>query len=42
MGDVPAGLQKYSHLWKAPMPDYTINHRDKSIVEVGDIILYQA
>ncbi|MGA1977473.1 MAG: PDGLE domain-containing protein [Bacteroidales bacterium] len=33
IGYVPAGLQKYSHLWKAPMPDYTINHRDKSIVQ---------
>jgi cobalt/nickel transport protein len=31
-GYVPKGLAKYSDVWKAPVPDYTINGADKSIV----------
>ena len=32
VGYVPKGLAKYSDVWKAPLPDYTINSEDKSIV----------
>ena len=32
IGYVPGGLEKYSDLWKAPLPDYTLNGSDKSIV----------
>jgi cobalt/nickel transport protein len=31
IGYVPKGLEKYSELWKAPLTDYTINSKDKSI-----------
>jgi len=30
-GYVPKGLAKYSDVWKAPLTDYTINSKDKSI-----------
>lgn len=32
VGYVPRGLAKYSDVWKAPLPDYTINSGDKSVV----------
>jgi cobalt/nickel transport protein len=32
IGYVPKGLEKYSEVWKAPLTDYTINSKDKSIV----------
>lgn len=32
IGYVPKGLAKYSDVWKAPLPDYTINSEDTSIV----------
>ncbi len=32
VGYVPQGLAKYSDVWKAPLPDYTINGGDASIV----------
>ena len=32
VGYVPRGLAKYSDIWKAPMPDYTINGEDTSVV----------
>jgi predicted PurR-regulated permease PerM len=31
-GYVPKGLAKYTDAWKAPLTDYTINCRDRSIV----------
>jgi cobalt/nickel transport protein len=32
VGYVPKGLEKYSDVWKAPIPDYSINGADKSVV----------
>jgi cobalt/nickel transport protein len=32
IGYVPEGLAKYSDVWKAPIPDYTVNSADPSIV----------
>jgi cobalt/nickel transport protein len=32
VGYVPAGLEKYSDIWKAPVADYTISKEDKSVV----------
>lgn len=32
IGYVPKGLAKYSDVWKAPLPDYTINEKDISVV----------
>lgn len=32
VGYVPRGLAKYSDVWKAPLPDYTIDSKDKSMV----------
>jgi hypothetical protein len=32
LGYVPKGLAKYSEAWKAPLPDYSINSRDTSVV----------
>ena len=32
VGYVPKDWQKYSDIWKAPLPDYTVNSEDKSIV----------
>ena len=32
VGYVPKGLAKYSDLWKAPLPDYSVNREDSSIV----------
>jgi predicted PurR-regulated permease PerM len=31
-GYIPQGLAKYSDTWKAPLPDYTLNAGDKSVV----------
>lgn len=31
VGYVPEGLQKYSDVYKAPIPDYTLNETDTSI-----------
>jgi len=31
-GYVPQGLAKYSDIWQAPLPDYSINGDDTSIV----------
>jgi cobalt/nickel transport protein len=32
IGYVPQGLAKYSNVWEAPLPDYTINSKDASVV----------
>ena len=32
VGYVPKGLEKYSGAWNAPLPDYTVNSEDTSIV----------
>lgn len=32
IGYVPEGLAKYSDIWKAPLPDYTVNSEDASVV----------
>jgi cobalt/nickel transport protein len=32
IGYVPQGLAKYTDVWKAPLPDYTINSGDTSVV----------
>ena len=32
IGYVPRGLAKYTDVWKAPVPDYTINGKDVSMV----------
>jgi cobalt/nickel transport protein len=32
VGYVPEGLAKYSDVWKAPLPDYTADSKDTSIV----------
>lgn len=32
VGFVPEGLAKYSDTWKAPIPDYTVDSRDTSVV----------
>jgi cobalt/nickel transport protein len=32
IGYVPEGLAKYTDIWEAPLPDYTINSVDTSIV----------
>lgn len=32
VGYVPKGLVKYSDVWKAPLPDYTLSSKDISIV----------
>ena len=32
IGYVPAGLVKYTDIWKAPLKDYTINGHDSSMI----------
>lgn len=32
IGYVPKGLAKYQEVWKAPLPDYTVNMDDTSVV----------
>lgn len=32
IGYVPEGLAKYSDIWNAPLPDYTVNSEDASVV----------
>jgi cobalt/nickel transport protein len=32
VGYVPQGLAKYSDVWKAPLPDYSINSKDKAVI----------
>jgi len=32
IGYIPQGLAKYSDAWTAPLPDYTINAGDRSVV----------
>lgn len=32
IGYVPHGLAKYTKMWKAPLPDYTVNSKDVSVV----------
>jgi cobalt/nickel transport protein len=32
VGYVPEGLAKYSDVWKAPLPDYTVDSENTSIV----------
>jgi hypothetical protein len=32
VGYVPKGLAKYSEVWHAPIPDYTVNKKDLSVV----------
>ena len=32
IGYVPRGLAKYSDVWEAPLPDYTLNSKDTSVV----------
>jgi cobalt/nickel transport protein len=39
IGYVPQGLARYSHVWTAPLPDYTINAVDKSVVHQSGFYL---
>jgi cobalt/nickel transport protein len=32
VGYVPKGLARYSEIWKAPIPDYTVDSKDTSMV----------
>jgi len=32
IGYVPKGLAKYTEVWEAPLPDYTVNAQDASVV----------
>lgn len=32
VGYVPKGLAKYSEVWKAPLPDYSVKREDSSLV----------
>jgi len=32
VGYVPKGLSKYSDVWKAPLPEYSVNREDSSVV----------
>ena len=32
IGYVPKGLEKYSDVWNAPLPDYTVDTNDTSVV----------
>ncbi len=32
VGYVPQGLEKYSDVWKAPLPDYALNETGKSVI----------
>ena len=32
VGYVPKGLAKYSDIWKAPIPDYSVGRKDSSLV----------
>ncbi len=32
VGYIPQGLAKYSDIWEAPLPDYTIKNGDTSVV----------
>ena len=32
IGYVPAGMEKLSHLWKSPMPDYTVPGQKPGLV----------
>lgn len=32
IGYVPKGLERYSGVWNAPLPDYTVNADDASVV----------
>jgi cobalt/nickel transport protein len=32
VGYVPKGLAKYSDVWRAPLPDYSVNLEDASVV----------
>lgn len=32
VGYVPKGLEKYSDIYKAPLPDYTVNRKDRSLI----------
>jgi cobalt/nickel transport protein len=32
VGYVPKGLAKYSEVWQAPIPDYSVNKKDTSVV----------
>ncbi len=32
LGYVPSGLAKYTDLWAAPVPDYSLNSNDSSVV----------
>ena len=32
VGYIPSGLEKYSKVWSAPIPDYTMNAGDTSVV----------
>ena len=31
-GYLPKGLEKYSDVWNAPLPDYTVDTKDTSVV----------
>jgi cobalt/nickel transport protein len=39
VGYVPQGLAKYSDVWKAPLPDYTINSKDTSVIHQSGFYL---
>jgi hypothetical protein len=39
VGYVPKGLAKYSEVWQAPIPDYSVNKKDLSIVHTSGYYL---
>ena len=39
VGFVPKGLAKYSDVWQAPLPDYSVNKTDSSIVHKSGFYL---
>jgi cobalt/nickel transport protein len=41
-GYVPKGLIKYTDVWKASMPDYTINSKDPSMVHQSGYYIVSA
>jgi hypothetical protein len=41
-GYVPKGLSKYSDLWKAPVPGYSVNRKDSSVAHRSGYYLVSA
>ena len=40
VGYVPKGLSKYSDLWKAPLHEYSVNSKDKSMVHQSGFYIF--